>query len=133
MACLSSPCSSSHEGVLSECKVRLVANEVLLDVATGGQSTSSRKKAKRSGEGVGSGSGSQTVTATDGGGEGGGQVLMRGEDSSVGGGGRGGEGALHLQRYVRTRRLDAQHAWGSGSQLNSAGRVVRVRVCVCYG
>jgi len=29
------PCRASHEGVLSECKVRLVANEVLLEVATG--------------------------------------------------------------------------------------------------
>uniref|UniRef100_A0A7S3QU62 RNase III domain-containing protein n=1 Tax=Dunaliella tertiolecta TaxID=3047 RepID=A0A7S3QU62_DUNTE len=39
---------SSHEGVLSECKVRLVANEVLLEVTTGASSRrgSSRKLAR---------------------------------------------------------------------------------------
>mgnify|MGYP006289686861 CR=1 FL=1 len=88
---------STREGVLSECKVRLVANEVLLDVATGSRSTSSTSSRHRQNPGAASQHDKEKA-----------EPLM-------------------LQRYVRAKQLDARHAWGPGACFDDAGRVLKVR------
>lgn len=100
---------SCHEGVLSECKIRLVANEVLLDVATGSKITSSSSRRHMQ---------EQHSLATP----------STAPMEQRGSGHEGKARSLMLQRYVRTRQLDARHAWRPGARCDDAGRMLKVSV-----